>query len=114
MSSIVNLLTDCVAAADRIVTGFFVAVVGIPESSRAGLRIGVERQGIARQCRGGAHRAGDTIQQGDTLLVMEAMKMEHTIHAPADGVVDEVFFAVGDQVAEGAALIALREAGEGG
>ncbi|MDN5842624.1 MAG: 3-methylcrotonyl-CoA carboxylase, partial [Alcaligenaceae bacterium] len=57
-----------------------------------------------------AVKAGDTIHQGDALLVMEAMKMEHTIHAPADGVIDEVFFTVGDQVTEGAALISLRDA----
>jgi 3-methylcrotonyl-CoA carboxylase alpha subunit len=39
---------------------------------------------------------------------MEAMKMEHTITAPADGEVAEVRHGVGEQVAEGAALIALR------
>src|SRR5699024_10037524 len=50
--------------------------------------------------------AGDTVKSGDRLLVMEAMKMEHTLHAPADGVVDEVFFSVGDQVDDGAELIA--------
>lgn len=54
--------------------------------------------------------AGDTVKSGDRLLVMEAMKMEHTLHAPADGVVDEVFFSVGDQVDDGAELIALSPA----
>jgi 3-methylcrotonyl-CoA carboxylase alpha subunit len=39
--------------------------------------------------------------------VMEAMKMEHTIAAPADGVVAEVLYAPGDQVAEGAELLKL-------
>ncbi|OZI66255.1 acetyl-CoA carboxylase biotin carboxylase subunit [Bordetella genomosp. 11] len=53
-------------------------------------------------------RAGDAVRKGQALLVMEAMKMEHTITAAADGEVAEVFYAVGDQVAEGAALIALR------
>lgn len=52
-------------------------------------------------------KAGDTVTNGQRLLVMEAMKMEHAIHAPADGNVDEVFFAVGDQVDDGAELIAL-------
>ena len=56
-----------------------------------------------------AVKAGDTVKSGDTLLVMEAMKMEHTILAPADGTVQEVFFAVGDQVADGAELIAIGE-----
>jgi 3-methylcrotonyl-CoA carboxylase alpha subunit len=39
---------------------------------------------------------------------MEAMKMEHTITAPRDGVVDELLFAVGDQVGDGAELLRLR------
>ena len=52
-------------------------------------------------------QVGDTVKQGQPLLVMEAMKMEHTIMAPADGKVDEVFYAVGDQVAEGVALIGV-------
>lgn len=52
--------------------------------------------------------AGDTVKSGDSLLIMEAMKMEHTIHAPADGVVEEVFFSVGDQVEDGAELISIK------
>ncbi|NYT84522.1 acetyl/propionyl/methylcrotonyl-CoA carboxylase subunit alpha [Pollutimonas harenae] len=56
-----------------------------------------------------AVKAGDTVKSGDALLVMEAMKMEHTILAPADGTVQEVFFAVGDQVTDGAELIAIGE-----
>ncbi|MGB6243071.1 MAG: acetyl/propionyl/methylcrotonyl-CoA carboxylase subunit alpha [Castellaniella sp.] len=53
---------------------------------------------------------GDTVQQGQPLVVMEAMKMEHTIDAPHDGIVQEVFYAVGDQVTEGVTLIALDAA----
>ena len=48
---------------------------------------------------------GAQVTKGTPLLVMEAMKMEHTIVAPADGTVDEVLYGVGDQVAEGAALV---------
>ncbi|MBO9330842.1 ATP-grasp domain-containing protein [Achromobacter xylosoxidans] len=54
-------------------------------------------------------QAGDTVEKGQPLLVMEAMKMEHTISAPANGKVAEVFYAVGDQVAEGAELVAIGE-----
>jgi len=50
---------------------------------------------------------GAKVKRGEALMVMEAMKMEHTIAAPADGVVKEVLYGVGDQVAEGAALINL-------
>ncbi|MBQ0132536.1 MAG: biotin/lipoyl-binding protein, partial [Comamonas sp.] len=55
-----------------------------------------------------AVKAGDTVTQGQPLAVMEAMKMEHTIAAPADGVVQELLYAPGDQVAEGAELIRIE------
>jgi 3-methylcrotonyl-CoA carboxylase alpha subunit len=54
-----------------------------------------------------AVQAGDTVAKGQVLAVMEAMKMEHTIAAPADGVVAELLYAPGDQVAEGAELLKL-------
>ncbi len=50
---------------------------------------------------------GDRVDAGDALMVMEAMKMEHTIRAPEAGTVDEIFFAAGDQVEDGAVLLAL-------
>jgi 3-methylcrotonyl-CoA carboxylase alpha subunit len=54
-----------------------------------------------------AVKAGDAVKKGQPLAVMEAMKMEHTIAAPSDGVVGELLFAPGDQVTEGAALLSL-------
>ncbi|HEY9316483.1 3-methylcrotonyl-CoA carboxylase alpha subunit [Achromobacter deleyi] len=54
-------------------------------------------------------KAGDTVEKGQPLLVMEAMKMEHTISAPANGRVEEVFYGVGDQVTEGAELVSIGE-----
>jgi 3-methylcrotonyl-CoA carboxylase alpha subunit len=54
-----------------------------------------------------AVKAGDKVSKGQALAVMEAMKMEHTIAAPADGTVAEVLYAPGDQVAEGAELLKL-------
>jgi 3-methylcrotonyl-CoA carboxylase alpha subunit len=56
-----------------------------------------------------AVKAGDKVSKGQPLAVMEAMKMEHTIGAPADGVVQELLYAPGDQVAEGAELLRLAE-----
>ncbi|MDE2618164.1 MAG: acetyl/propionyl/methylcrotonyl-CoA carboxylase subunit alpha, partial [Burkholderiales bacterium] len=44
-------------------------------------------------------KAGDKVSKGQVLAVMEAMKMEHTIAAPAEGVVAELLYAPGDQVA---------------
>ncbi len=55
---------------------------------------------------------GDVVARGAPLLVLEAMKMEHTIVAPAAGTVAEVRFAVGEQVDDGDALLVL-DGGEG-
>ena len=52
-------------------------------------------------------KAGDAVKKGQALAVMEAMKMEHTIAAPKDGTVEELLYAPGDQVAEGAELLRL-------
>jgi 3-methylcrotonyl-CoA carboxylase alpha subunit len=53
---------------------------------------------------------GQAVRQGQALAVMEAMKMEHTISAPRDGVVAEWLHAAGDQVAEGAELLKMEAA----
>jgi 3-methylcrotonyl-CoA carboxylase alpha subunit len=53
-------------------------------------------------------RPGETVKKGQPLLILEAMKMEHTITAPADGVVKEIHFAAGEQVVEGAELVTLE------
>jgi 3-methylcrotonyl-CoA carboxylase alpha subunit len=48
---------------------------------------------------------GDRVEKGNPLLVLEAMKMEYTIHAPDAGRVESFHFAVGDQVTEGVELL---------
>jgi 3-methylcrotonyl-CoA carboxylase alpha subunit len=53
---------------------------------------------------------GARVERGAPLLVMEAMKMEHTIVAPVDGVVEDVLYGVGDQVEEGAELVRFEAA----
>jgi len=53
--------------------------------------------------------AGEAVRQGQPMMVIEAMKMEHTIAAPRDGIVEAVHYAAGDPVEEGAELIALAE-----
>ncbi len=54
-----------------------------------------------------AVQVGDQVKAGQALAVMEAMKMEHTVAAPADGTVAELLFAPGDQVSEGAPLLRM-------
>ncbi len=51
---------------------------------------------------------GDTVEPGDTLAVIEAMKMEHAIVAQVNARVSETLFAVGDQVDEGETLVLLE------
>jgi biotin carboxyl carrier protein len=51
---------------------------------------------------------GDTVTKGQPLLTLEAMKMEHTLAALFDGVVEELQAVVATQVTEGAILLRLR------
>jgi 3-methylcrotonyl-CoA carboxylase alpha subunit len=55
-------------------------------------------------------KVGDRVGKGAPLMILEAMKMEHTIAAPAAGVVAAVNFCAGDRVKEGADLVAIAEA----
>jgi 3-methylcrotonyl-CoA carboxylase alpha subunit len=54
-------------------------------------------------------KPGDWVARGQALAVIEAMKMEHTIHAPRDGVVRDCLYAEGDQVGEGSELLRLQD-----
>ncbi len=53
-------------------------------------------------------KPGAAVARGEALMVLEAMKMEHTIAAPADGLVTEIHFKPGEQVDEGTELIAFE------
>ena len=52
--------------------------------------------------------AGELVQSGQPVLVLEAMKMQHTMHAPVDGVVDQLFYKIGDLVDGGASLVSFQ------
>jgi 3-methylcrotonyl-CoA carboxylase alpha subunit len=58
-------------------------------------------------------KPGAMVRQGEPLLVVEAMKMEHTIFAPHAGVIEAVLATEGDRVAEGAVLVKLKDASHG-
>ena len=55
---------------------------------------------------------GESVERGAPLVVVEAMKMEHTIAAPSGGVVTAVNYQAGDLVEEGADLLEFEPAGE--
>jgi biotin carboxyl carrier protein len=51
---------------------------------------------------------GQTVNEGDTLVIVESMKMEIPISAPASGVVSELWVAEGDAVADDQVIAILR------
>ena len=55
-------------------------------------------------------RAGDPVKKGQALMILEAMKMEHTIVSPRDGVIERVAFQENQLVPADAVLFAFREA----
>ena len=62
--------------------------------------------GVVIEVRVGAHQV---VEPGETLVVLEAMKMEHVITAPGAGRVSEVFVKVGQQVSSGTTLLSIDE-----
>ncbi|MEO6021851.1 MAG: biotin carboxylase N-terminal domain-containing protein, partial [Burkholderiales bacterium] len=54
-------------------------------------------------------QSGDEVKKGQALLIMEAMKMEHTIHAPLDGEIERVFYRVDDVVPADAPLFSFKQ-----
>ena len=53
-------------------------------------------------------KVGSKIKKGDTLVILEAMKMEHTVKATEDGVIDELFISNHDQVENGTLLMVIK------
>ncbi|WMC11107.1 acetyl-CoA carboxylase biotin carboxylase subunit [Oceanimonas pelagia] len=91
------------------------------QGQRFDLRRVTDEAGTARHNTGGSLTApmpglvgelkvaeGDEVTEGQTLLVLEAMKMEHPVRAPMDGTVTEIHFRAGEQVSEGDELLRLE------
>ena len=55
-------------------------------------------------------KPGDAVAKGDRVAVVEAMKMEHVLHAPRAGKIARLAAKEGDQVTQGALIVALAEA----
>ena len=53
-------------------------------------------------------KSGESVAKGQALMIIEAMKMEHTISAPKRGTVGQIYFGKGEQVAEGAQLLGFE------
>ncbi len=74
---------------------------------------GHDAQGVAAPMPGKVFavfvKVGDTVKKGQPLIGLEAMKMEHTLNSPCDGVVQSIPHPVGDQVTEGTELIHFSE-----
>ena len=85
-------LFDPVAEAE---SGAREAIAGVPLAPMPGVVVAVNVAG------------GERVEKNQPLLVIEAMKVEHTIRAPSAGTVDAVHYKVGDRVDEGAELAAF-------
>ncbi len=53
-------------------------------------------------------RAGDTVNEGDLVLILEAMKMENELHAPKQATIAAVLVSKGDQATKGQLLVAFE------
>ncbi|MDE4454566.1 acetyl/propionyl/methylcrotonyl-CoA carboxylase subunit alpha [Psychrobacter sp. DAB_AL62B] len=97
----VHIFTD--AGRDQITLIDIIAHVGEDNAAVGSLKSPMPGQVITFKV-----AVGDTVKQGEPLAVIEAMKIEHTITAPTDGIVAELLFKAGDLVADGDELLRLE------
>jgi 3-methylcrotonyl-CoA carboxylase alpha subunit len=87
---------------------------GLPDSVRVAGTVAVSDGALQSPMPGRivsvAVRLGQNVTKGQTLLTLEAMKMEHALIAPFDGTVGELTVSVGDQVAENVTLVRIASA----
>ena len=81
------------------------ALAGIGDVSGGGDTVPAPMPGLVKKV---STEVGSVVQEGDALIVLEAMKMEHTLVAPRDGVIAEVNTPEGNQVEDGDILVRLE------
>jgi biotin carboxyl carrier protein len=91
------------SAAPRTESG--AKVIAKPQVTTGGIQVKAPLPGVVMQI---PVKVGDTVKASDTVVVLEAMKMENAIHAGNDGKVASIAVTPGDSVLEGAVLITLE------
>ncbi len=80
-------------------------VIAKPQVASGGFQVKAPLPGVVMNI---PVKVGDTVKAADTVLTLEAMKMENAIHAGHDGRVASIAVSVGDSVLDGAVLITLE------
>ena len=91
------------SAAPRTETGS--KIISKPTTSGSGSVVKAPLPGVVLDIK---VKVGDTVNSGDTVIVLEAMKMENNIHSDKSGVVKSIEVGKGDSVLEGATLITIE------
>lgn len=92
------------AAAPRTATGEKITSKPAAAPSAGGTAVKAPLPGVVLSI---PVKVGDAVKAADTVVVLEAMKMENAIHAGVDGTVKEIVVAAGDSVLEGNPLIVI-------
>ena len=88
------VLIELEQAAEKTASGLM-----LPEAAREKMNVGTV---VA------AGPESENVKAGDTLVILEAMKMEHSIKASEDGKVTELYISINDQVENGALLMVVK------
>ncbi len=102
-ASTVKVAAPKPSAAPRTSTGE--KVISKPQTSGKGASVVAPLPGVVISI---SVKVGDTVKASDTVLLLEAMKMENAIHAGRDGRISSISVSPGDSVLEGAVLLTIE------